>query len=76
MQANDSPNLLCTSSILSDVPQRNLLGKAEDCFDAAVNWVLLPLEGEHSAGRGPLVWVDRGHRFFVARHSFSNNFFH
>ena len=41
MQANDSPNLPCTSLPLSDVLQRNLLGKVEFCFNIAVAWVFL-----------------------------------
>ena len=51
MQDNDSPNLLCISLLLSDVLQRNLLGRPQACFDAAVAWVFFPLGGGQSADR-------------------------
>ena len=71
MKANDSPNLLCTSLLLSDVLQRNLLGRAQGCFDAAVAWVFLPLEGEQPVGRGPLVcWVDLSLQLFCSQSMF------
>ena len=55
MQANDSPYLPCTSLPPSDVRQRNLLGRVQACFDTAVAWLFLPLGGEQSVDRGPLV---------------------
>ena len=71
MQANDSPNLLCTSLLLSDVLQQNLLGRVQACFDAAVAWVFLPLGGEQSVGRGPLVcWVDLNLQLFCSQSLF------
>ena len=71
MQANDSPNLLCTSLLLSDVLQRNLLGRVQACFNAAVDWVFLPLVGEQSVGRGLLIyWVDLNLQLFCSQSRF------
>ena len=72
MQADDSPNLLGTSLLLSDVPQRNLLGRAQAYFDAAVAWVFLPLAGGQFVDRGPLVcWVDLNLQIFFSQAFFS-----
>ena len=71
IKANDSPNLLCTSLLLSDVLQRNLLGRAQACFDAAVAWVFLPLGGGQSVDRGPLIcWVDLNLQLFCSQDFF------
>ena len=68
MQANDSPNLLCISLLLSDALQRSSRGRAQACFDAAVAWIFLPLGGEQSVDRGPLVcWVDLNLQLFSSQ---------
>ena len=59
MQGSDSLNLLCAFLLLLDVLQRNLHGRAQAYFNAAVAWVLFCLKGEPSVGREPLVcWFD------------------
>ena len=56
MQANDSPNLPCTTLLLSAVTQPSLLDMLQAYFDAAVAWLFLSLEGEQSFGRERLVF--------------------
>ena len=72
MQANDTPNLLCTFLLLSGVLQQSLLDRAQaSCFVAAVAWVFLPLEGEQSVARGPLVcWVPLNLQLFCSQSLF------
>ena len=71
MQSNDIPNLLCTSLLLSDILQRNSLGRAQACFDAVVAWLFLPVEGEQSVGRRPLVCrVDLNLQLFCSQSLF------
>ena len=61
----------CTSLLLSDVLQRNLLGRAQACFDAAVAWVFLVLGGGESVDRGPLFcWVDLNLQLFCSQSLF------
>ena len=68
MQVHFSPNLPCTSLPLSDVLQQNLLGGVQACFEGAIAWVFLRLEGEHSVDRGPLIcWVDLNLQLFCSQ---------
>ena len=68
MQANNSSNMLCTSLLLSDALQRNLIDRAKACFGAVVARVFLPLEGEQSVDRGPLVcWVYLNLQLFYSK---------